>query len=575
MSTGRLAKWGLWVLVLLSLALASVGCGPEKVVVTEIVEGQVVEKIVTATPASEEASPAPDTLVVLLPATPPGFDPDVWGGKFWEMALVNVYDSVMDYEMVSEEEIGIPKGTGIGGVAKVNGMGDEGIVGNFFESWEISPDGQTVTLHVRNGLKSYWGHQATADDWLWRVQRAFALKDVGQFQLQVMGITGPEDVKKIDDMTIEMHTPRGPSPIFFKGLCVPVLFGVDIDEMKKEGLLTEEDPWGTEAFKKGDFGFGADHVAEFVPGSHVKFVANPYYWKGEPTFKTVIMREVPESSNRFAMVVNGEAHLTEELSLVQKNELRAGLGEAVLLGLPDTNFMLNIFAQRSTGPFAKKECFQALGYAVPYEDIHRLAYMGFGRVMHEAIPRMFGPNVNLDALPYSYDPDKAAELWKAGNCPSSFRLMYDAVIPEWEDIAILLRTEFAKFGVDVILDKQAEGTVTANLSKHDFDAVIEWSSAAFVADVGYGAWLYWHKDSFANFQAWYDDETSAKIDQSMLMLPGPERTALLHEVQVKLLAEGGKLPVLNTGWQIAANKHLHGFYWYSTQKIRWFDLTWE
>jgi peptide/nickel transport system substrate-binding protein len=329
--------------------------------------------------------------------------------------------------------------------------------------------------------------------------------------------------------------------------------------------------------KRQDFGFGAYHVAEFVPGSHVKFVTNPYYWKGEPFFKEVLLREVPESSNRLAIMISGEAHLTDELTLVQKAELLEGKGEARYVGLPEASFHFWVYLNRSTGAFTNKQCFQAVGYAVPYEEVQRVPYFGFGKIMREAVVPMYGETVNVGNSPYKYDPDKAKELWKAGNCPSSWTLTFDQEHPEWEDVGILIRTEFAKFGVDVKLDKQPENIISSKSSKRELEAFFE-ESAAFVADAGYAAWLNWHKDSFANLQAWYDEDNktvSAQIDQAMAMLPGPERTKLLHEIQDVLLDRGGIMPILVPGWHVAANKHLQGIKWYSTQDIHWFDLYWE
>jgi len=566
-------------ILFISLSLSAVSCstttGPETIVVTEIVEGEVVEKIITATPSLEEAE-APDTLVVLSITTPPALDPDIWSGYSWMQLMVNVYESVLAYEMVDEAEAGIPDGILIDGVEKINGAGDEGVVGNFFESWEIVDD-QTVIFHVREGYKSYWGNQATADDWIWRVERAFALGAVGDFQLSVMGITGPDDVEKIDDMTIKMHTPNGPNPVFFKGLCVPVLVAFDVKAMKEQGAITEDDPWATEALKQQDFGYGPYHVADFVPGSYLKLEANPYYWKGEPAFKYVQYQEVPESSNRMAMLWAGEGHIAIDLTLLQKHEFVGGKGEAVYVGLPETNMHFGIQANRTWGAFSNLDCYHALGYAIPYEQIQETAYFGFGKVMKEAMVPIFGETVNAGNSPYYYDIDKAEELWTGGNCPATWTLTFAAEYPHYEDVGILLRTEFAKFGVNVVLDKQPDNVVSAKRSARELEALME-EGSAFVADAGYNAWLEWHKDSFDNVQAWYDEVNegiSSQIDQAMAMPSGPERTALLHEMQDVFVDQGGRMNILIPGWHLTANKHIRGHFWYASNVVHWADLYWE
>jgi ABC-type transport system substrate-binding protein len=108
----------------------------------------------------------------------------------------------------------------------------------------------------------------------------------------------------------------------------------------------------------------------------------------------------------------------------------------------------------------------------------------------------------------------------------------------------------------------------------DIEAFFE-EDSAFVADAGYCSWLSFHKDSFGNQSFWYNDEVSAKIDATMSMPAGPERTKLLWEIQETVIDSGGRPAILWPGWHIGANKHLKGFKWYYDNYPRWRDLYWE
>jgi peptide/nickel transport system substrate-binding protein len=555
-------KMSLWALTLMMVVSMLAACGPTPAP-TEVEE----------VPAEVPAEGVPDTLVVVTAETPPNLDPDYFSGFSWVHSVANVYEGVLEYEMVSEEELGIPKGTDVVGVNNTMGQGDEGIVGAFFESWEVSEDGTVYTMHIREDYKSYRGHQADADDWIWRVKRAFATHDMGEFQVGITGIRGPEDVKKIDDMTVEIHTPEGENPIFFKALTVQVVCAIDVDWLREEGWITEDDPWAHEAMKHHDFGFGPYHAVEFTPGEQVVYEANPYY-RQPIHFKKVIVREVPEAGNRLAMLVEGEAHLTTELSLVQMEELRGGKGEARLVALPVDTEKFEILVNRQSGAFKEVKCYQALGYALPREEILRTAFYGFGRVADTAVSPMFGPNVNTEYKPYHYDLDKAKELWEAGNCPDTWTLSYSTPYVHHEDAAILIRTEFAKIGVDVVLDKVPEAVLFEKVNERAIEGHFE-EGMAFVPDVGYSCWLNWHKDTFGNDQYWFDDEASAKMDQAMSMPAGPERTELLWGIQEEILDRGGRHRMLWPGWRVGANKHVKGVYWYYDTFVRWKDLYWE
>jgi peptide/nickel transport system substrate-binding protein len=550
-----------------------------EVEVTRVVAGTPETVIITTTPepkpepTEEPAVEAPDTLVMVTAMSLPGLDPDIYTGGNWLRAVSNVFEGVLDYEKVPEAQLSIPIGIDLAGVANISGQGDEGIIGNFFESWEISEDGKTMIMHVREGYKSWRGHQATAEDFIWRVERAFALKDMGEFQVMISGISGPECVRKIDDMTVEVSTPKGENPIFFKALTVMVVTAIDVDALREDGCITDDDPWAKECFKKKDYGFGAYHIVEHTPGVQYVFEANPYYH--QPTyFKRVILREVPEAGNRLAMLISGEAHVSQELSLLQMDELRGGKDEARLVYLPMANTWGHIMFNRETGPFVNDQCFQAVGYAIPYEEIQRTAYLGFGQLEHNVVCRMYGETVNLDYQPYRHDLDKAEELWKAGNCPDSWTLSWARAFEHFEEIAVLIRTEFARIGVDVVLDKQPAAALHDKVRAGNFDGHLQ-EARAFVADAGYKGWLNWHKDSFGNEQRFYDDEISAMIDQAMFLPAGPERNQLLWDLQVELIDRGGRITILWPGWRVGANKHLKGFNWYPDTYLRWKELYWE
>jgi peptide/nickel transport system substrate-binding protein len=584
-------RTGTFLLVVAVVLSFLVACGatPAPQVVTEIVKEtvvvggtpQVVEKTVTKVVEAtklvtvEVAKPVvkPDTLIILAASLTPGFDTDVWGGKAEEQVIMNVYDMMFDYQIVQPADIGLLPGPGVTGVAKVNGVGDQGMVGAAFESWKISDDGQTITLKVRQGEKSYWGNQMTADDFIWRVQRAFALNQVGAFGFTVMGITGPQDVTKIDDMTVQMHTPKGPSPIFFKVGAIPFMNTFDVKAMKAAGVLTDKDPWGTEALKTSDWGYGAYHVVEYVPGSHVKYVANPNYWKGEPAFKNVIVQEVPESANRLALMIAGDAHWTTDLTIAEKYALVGGKGEATYVGMPESNWHLAFYVSRAQGAFVNADCYQALGYAIPYEKIRDNAYKGFGKIAQELVPPVYGETVDVGGCKYHYDIEKARELWKQGNCPNKFTMTMDTEHPEWEDVGILIRTEFEKLGVEAVIDKEPQAVISTKQTAKALEFSFE-ESTAFVADAGYALWLNWDKASPFNYQGWNNDQASALIDQSLAMIGSPERDKILFEVQKIACDEGGMMYVLWTGYHNAASKHLGGVIWYPTNQIHWDDVYW-
>jgi peptide/nickel transport system substrate-binding protein len=131
---------------------------------------------------------------------------------------------------------------------------DHGVTGLLADSWKMSEDGKTVTVKLKQGIKSPYGNEFDADDYVWSWARRFEVKGVGKFMADVLGIDGPESVRKIDQHTVEIKL-RGTTPILYKILAQNYYGGpFDADEAKKH--TTSDDPWAKEWLRTNSAGFG-------------------------------------------------------------------------------------------------------------------------------------------------------------------------------------------------------------------------------------------------------------------------------------------------------------------------------
>jgi peptide/nickel transport system substrate-binding protein len=511
-------------------------------------------------------------LVVVTAALPPTADPDVWSGLGWERVLANVYDPLFHYKLRTPEELGLTV-TGIDALSDLRSPMDEAVNGVFFNKWEISPDNKTFTLHVDPNLKSARGNPATADAFVWREQRGYAIpSSIQSFLVGVMGSRDVSDITKIDDMTIQIYAPNGSGAILFKVLTLIENMALDVKALKDDGCLTEEDPWGMKCLDHKSYGFGPYNITEFTPGNQILMEANPYYPR-PLQFKNIVYREIPESGNRLAMLIAGQAHLSSEQTLVEVKSVTGGNGEATYAGMNVGSKWLAVLMTRSDPAWTNDDCVRGMGYAIPYAEIQEVAFEGTGTTAHEDVCPLYGENVNSEAWPYSLDTAKASELWKAGGCPAQFTLSWDSSISEMQDVGTMIKSQFAKFGVDAVLNPLPSGTYAQMENRFTLGAFLE-EQSAFVPDVGYAVWLAYHKTSIGNFNRFMDDEVTAKIDQAMLLTDGPERKRLLFEVQQAVVDRGGRQVILWTPYTIVANKHLAGLTWYPDSLPRYRDLKW-
>jgi oligopeptide transport system substrate-binding protein len=71
-------------------------------------------------------------------------------------------------------------------------------IANAAESWDISQDGKTYTLHLRNDLKWTTGDPVTADDFVYSWKRTLSPELAADYAYQFYGIVGAEDYNSCD-----------------------------------------------------------------------------------------------------------------------------------------------------------------------------------------------------------------------------------------------------------------------------------------------------------------------------------------------------------------------------------------
>jgi peptide/nickel transport system substrate-binding protein len=82
------------------------------------------------------------------------------------------------------------------------------IVPNIARAWDVSPDGRTITISLRRGMKWSDGQPFTADDFVFWFEEVYSNKELVPTPLAVMSINGkPIAVKKVDASTVQFLAP--------------------------------------------------------------------------------------------------------------------------------------------------------------------------------------------------------------------------------------------------------------------------------------------------------------------------------------------------------------------------------
>ena len=508
------------------------------------------------------ASEKGNTLVMAVASIPTAMDPNFSKGDIWNNLLWNIYDLPVTWKLVDGPD-GVP-------VAEVEAA-EDGLEGELLEYWE-RPDDSTYIMHVRKGVVSNYGNELTTDDFLWSAERALTLEQSSAAFIYTSGnIKDINDFKKIDDYTFEIHASNGPSPLLLRHLTTMHVATMDSTEAKKHA--TPEDPWAREWLEKNTPTFGPYYIESMTAGESMILTANPNYWRGQPYFQRIIVREVPEAANRLTMLISGDVHLVgSSLTPAQFEQIKDGNGEAVMI-----KTAANIYAQldflTTQKPFNNKLCRQAVAYIIPYEQIVEKVFLGRAKASHGQICPTY-KDVLPEPWPYKYDPEMAKKLWDESGEDKAFTLSWSTANAEFYDIAILLQTELAKIGINVTLQPVNQTQYAEGRSKGLMQAFYVESSMAST-DTGnsitgpYG-------DSPFNWAKWDDKEERDLALKYMSMVDSnPERQALLYESQ-RLANEN--VPGIMFAWKdwiVGANKDLKGFAWFPLNYTKLRMLEWK
>lgn len=167
------------------------------------------------------------------------------------------------------------------------------------ESCDVSPDGLTYTVKLRDNLKWHDGEAITADDIVFTMACVADTNNGASFtNVAFVGETAVV-VEKVDDLTVNFTLPA-PSASYFKLLGDLVLipehaFGGNTDIVSAEANLT-------------DIGSGPYKLVEFKDGESVVFEKFEDYYGGEPQIDTIVYKVVGDASSQEIAFQGGEVN---------------------------------------------------------------------------------------------------------------------------------------------------------------------------------------------------------------------------------------------------------------------------
>ncbi len=231
------------------------------------------------------------TLRVALNADPPTLDPHLSGAAVDRQVYQNLFDKLMD----TDENLTI--------------------IPMLATSWMVSPDGRTVTLKLRSGVRFHDGTPFTAE----AVKANFDRMLDPKFPPIRHSEIGPvQRVVAVDPETVQIVLEKPYSPLLYV-LTDRVGMMLSPAAFQKEGLKFTLHPVGTGPFR----------FVEQAPQDHIALERTPDYWaKGLPYVDRVVFRPITDDGARVANLKSADVDIVANVPLPQAPQLAKEAAQA-------------------------------------------------------------------------------------------------------------------------------------------------------------------------------------------------------------------------------------------------------
>jgi peptide/nickel transport system substrate-binding protein len=514
----------------------------------------------TATPSASEEK----VITYATSGFPPGVDSDSQIALPSIEVQWNIYDNLMHWRRVKTEEgHSVPE------------WNTDTWIHWMLEDYSTSDDGTEWTLKLKEGIMSHSGNEFKAADIVYMWDRHFDLGILGPFWATVARVEGKDSYEAVDDRTFRIRT-KTPSPGMLYML-ENLLALHPWDSAAAQEHATEDDPYATEWIKRNgsEAGHGPYVIEEWNTGDSVVLRAFDEYHRGRPAVDKVVYKFVESSATRLSLLKQGAVDIARDLlpSELEEAESTPGLEVTSWTGARSRILMLipNLSAREE---FQDPRVRQALAYAAPYGEIVDGIYRGYASRWKGCIPQDF-PLFTDEFWPYGdgQDFDKARQLLEEAGYGSGleFTLLYNASLPEMEDIAVILRSTYDKVGVEFELEKLADAAFTQNYTSSEFEVLLL-DDLTLTPDIGYSTYLWFQSDSPQNVGKYSNPEVDELSETILSTLDKDEREAAGREIQKVILEDAPHVYLCQPHFSVAKREGIVGETNTSARVLRFDDL---
>lgn len=382
-----------------------------------------------------------DTLVIAIEQPPRGFDPRFSTGNATSARIMQLtYDTLV----VKNEKFEF--------------------VPSLAERFEVSPDIQTFTFHLRQGVRFHDGKPLTSADVKYTFDSIIALAAKSPASSVVARITA---IETPDPQTVICHA----SEPFF----------TFIGNLPAIGIIPQPpaaEPHRYDDQSSAPVGSGPYKFISYNEGDVIRLEANPTYWGGEPAIRRVRVKVVTDNSTRQAELMSGAVDLAlnaqfdpETVRALQRRaDIQVVIGNGANIGYLGTN-------TTATSHLRNVKVRQAVAFAIDRDLITHRLLRDQARKANGLLPPEHWA-YSADITVYDQDRQRARELLDEAGFPDpdgdgpQARLRLSILTSTNQlsrNIAAILQDQLRQVGIDLELLSLEDATLNDRLAKAQFD----------------------------------------------------------------------------------------------------------
>lgn len=377
-------------------------------------------------------------------------------------------------------------------------------------------DAKTFKFHLREGVVFHNGEPFTADDVKYTFERAKSPAG-GAIKQFVEDI---DRVEVINKYTVIFHLKRPFTP-FLMALAHTSGSIVNKKAVEEAGDRYGMNPTGTGPFM----------MESWQKGDKITLVRNEKYWGKKPVYKRLIMRAIPEPTNRTIELESGAVDIAYQIAPMDLSRVADNPKLRLYRVVDNSTTFMGFNCTKK--PFDNPDVRRAIAMALNIPGIHKAVWHGVGKPPVAPI----APNVMYaanDLPPGKYDPKAAkALLAKAGvKLPLNVEIWTNER-KERIDMATIMQAELAEIGINVKIKVLEWGAYLEGLKakKHDM-FILGWTNG--LGDPDFSLSGVFGSTSPSNYGGFSDKKFDEMMEKARQLPNGPERQKLYHDLQVRV-----------------------------------------